>query len=391
MQAIINNLAPLLFIVFSEQFNINLETIGSLILINFATQMAVDVLSVKFVDKIGYKKIVIISHLFAFSGLLMLGILPRLTTHHFAAICASLMVSALGSGMIEVTISPIIESIPSDKKAADMSLLHSFYCWGQMTVVALSTVFIKFTGENSWYFLPIIWSFIPLINMFNFMTVPFMPPIPEEIKTPVKTLLKSRKFIIAMIIMLCAGASELAMSQWSSFFAEAGLHVSKFMGDLLGPCLFAILMGIGRLFYGVCGEKINLTKIMLSFSVLCIACYIIASVSDIPLLSLFACAMTGLSISLFWPGTFSLTAKLFPNGAGAMFGILAMLGDIGCGTGPWLISLVSTAAKNGNSALTDGEALKTGLIFGCVFPVIIIIGLIILSKSNKKDIDIHDV
>ena len=309
VQAIVNNLAPLLFVIFSERYNIDLTTIGSLILINFVTQMIIDILSVKIVDKIGFKKIVVSSHFFAFAGLIMLGVLPELTSHHFLAIAASLVVSAIGSGMIEVTISPIVESLPSDKKAADMSLLHSFYCWGQMLVVALSTLFIKLVGGESWNILPIIWSVIPLINMFNFMSVPFMPPIEEENIVPVKKLLKSKAFIAAMVIMFCAGASELAMSQWSSFFAEEGLQVSKFTGDLLGPCLFAVLMGAGRLFYGLCGDKINLVKIMSAFSVLCIICYLTASFSHNSTVSLLACALTGLSISLFWPGTFSLAAK----------------------------------------------------------------------------------
>ncbi len=384
VQAIVNNLAPLLFVIFSERYNIDLTTIGSLILINFVTQMIIDILSVKIVDKIGFKRIVVSSHFFAFAGLVMLGILPELTSHHFIAIAASLVVSAIGSGMIEVTISPIVESLPSDKKAADMSLLHSFYCWGQMLVVALSTLYIKLAGGENWNILPIIWSVIPLVNMFNFMSVPFMPPIEEEEIVPVKKLLKSKAFIVAMIIMFCAGASELAMSQWSSFFAEEGLHVSKFTGDLLGPCLFAVLMGAGRLFYGLYGDKIDLIKIMSAFSVLCIICYLTASFSHNSTVSLLACAVTGLSISLFWPGTFSLAAKKFPNGSGGLFGILALLGDIGCGTGPWLISYISSAFKSANPALSEGAALKNGLAFGCIFPIILIIGLIVLKKDTDK-------
>ena len=384
VQAIVNNLAPLLFVIFSERYNIDLTTIGSLILINFVTQMIIDILSVKIVDKIGFKRIVVSSHFFAFAGLVMLGVLPELTSHHFIAIAASLVVSAIGSGMIEVTISPIVESLPSDKKAADMSLLHSFYCWGQMLVVALSTLYIKLAGGENWNILPIIWSVIPLVNMFNFMSVPFMPPIEEEEIVPVKKLLKSKAFIVAMIIMFCAGASELAMSQWSSFFAEEGLHVSKFTGDLLGPCLFAVLMGAGRLFYGLYGDKIDLIKIMSEFSVLCIICYLTASFSHNSTVSLLACAVTGLSISLFWPGTFSLAAKKFPNGSGGLFGILALLGDIGCGTGPWLISYISSAFKSANPALSEGAALKNGLAFGCIFPIILIIGLIVLKKDTDK-------
>lgn len=387
VQAIINNLAPLLFVIFSKQFNIGLGTIGSLILINFITQMAVDAVSIKLIDKIGYKRIIILAHLLAFLGLLMLGILPNFVSRPFWAIALSIIISAIGSGIIEVTISPIVESLPSDRKEADMSLLHSFYCWGQMAVVAFSTLFIKLIGDEYWYVLPVIWSLIPIINMFNFLSVPFMPPLEEESITPFKTLLKSKEFLIAMVIMFCAGASELAMSQWSSFFAEEGLNVSKFTGDLLGPCLFAVFMGCGRLFYGIMGDKINLIKIMSLFSVLCIVCYLTASLSDIPILSLSACALTGLSISLFWPGTFSLTAKAFPNGSGGVFGTLALFGDLGCAGGPWLVSMLSMLAKENSASMTDGAALKFGLGFGCVFPIILIAGLFALKKYSEKGID----
>lgn len=387
VQAIINNLAPLLFVIFSKQFNIGLGTIGSLILINFLTQMTVDAISIKLIDKIGYKRIIIVAHLLAFLGLLMLGILPNFTSRPFWAIAASIVVSAIGSGIIEVTVSPIVESLPSERKEADMSLLHSFYCWGQMAVVALTTLFIKLTGDEYWFVLPVIWSLIPLVNMVNFLSVPFMPPIAEENLTPFRVLLKSKAFLIAMVLMFCAGASELAMSQWSSFFAEEGLNVSKFMGDLLGPCLFAVLMGCGRLFYGIMGEKINLIKIMSLFSVLCIVCYLTASLSDIPILSLAACALTGLSICLFWPGTFSLTAKAFPNGSGGVFGTLALLGDLGCASGPWLVSILSMLAKKNNASITDGGALKFGLGFGCIFPIILLVCLFALKKYSQKSID----
>lgn len=386
VQAIINNLSPLLFVIYREKLGITLEAIGSLILINFLTQTIVDILAVKIVDKIGYKKIVVASHLFAFIGLALLGILPQLTEKSFAAIVIPTIIAALGSGMIEVTISPIVESIPSDKKAADMSLLHSFYCWGQMTVVGITTVSILFIGNDMWYFIPVFWALVPLINMFNFMSVPFMPTMAEEEKTPLKKLLTSKIFIVAMVIMLCAGASEIAMSQWSSYFAEVGLGVSKVFGDLLGPCLFAVLMGTGRLFYGIKGDKINLSKALGACSVLCIICYLITSISNNSFISLISCAFTGLSVSLFWPGTFSLIALEYQKGGASMFGIMALLGDIGCATGPWLVSLVSTAAQN--NSYPESSSLKAGLGFGMIFPATILVCLFILNKLHKNKVDI---
>ncbi len=387
VQAIVNNLSPLLFVIFSKQFNISLKTIGSLILINFISQMIVDLISVKAVDKIGYKKIIIASHLCAFAGLMLLGILPTVLENKFAAICIATVISAVGSGMIEVTVSPIVESIPGERKTADMSLLHSFYCWGQTAVVALSTVFIRTAGGSCWYALPIIWALLPLINMFNLLNVPFMPTVPDNVRTPIKTLLKSKLFIAAMVIMLCAGASELAMSQWSSFFAESGLGVSKITGDLLGPCLFAVFMGTGRLLFGIFGERMNLIRSMLVCAVLCVCCYVTASAVDAPFVALSACAVTGFSVSLFWPGVFSLAARLYENGGAGMYGLLAILGDMGCATGPWLISLISAASQSSGLTLSDGEAVKFGLGFGAGFPIIIIAGLLFIGKTIKKPID----
>lgn len=387
VQAIINNLSPILFIVYRSEFQISLGAIGNLILVNFLSQTAVDILSVKIVDRVGYKRIILASHAFATAGLILLGILPQIMDKPSWGLVIATVLSAIGSGMIEVTISPIIDSIPSDKKEADMSLLHSFYCWGQMLVVALSTLFIHFAGDRYWFVLPFLWALVPLCNLINFSTVPFMPTLKEEEKIPLRKLLPDKPFIIAMVLMLCAGASELAMSQWSSYFAEAGLGVSKFMGDLLGPCLFAVFMGCGRLLFGIFGQKINLRKAMFFCAALCIICYSVTAFSPSPLLSLFGCALTGFSISLFWPGTFSMFSAMYPNGGAAMFGVLAILGDIGCSVGPWLVSTISTAAQNTNPAISDGGALKAGLAFGNLFPVLIILSLLLLPLCKKKAVD----
>ena len=386
VQAIINNLSPILFIIYREPLGISINAIGSLILINFLSQTLVDIISVKVVDRIGYRKIILASHICAAFGLFLLGILPRTGLPAFLALAIATVISALGSGMIEVTISPIVDAIPSDRKEADMSLLHSFYCWGQMAVVALSTLFIRVLGEKFWYILPMLWALVPLCNLFNFATLPFPKTLKEDEKTPVRKLLTSKNFIVAMALMLCAGASELAMSQWSSYFAEAGLGVSKFMGDLLGPCLFAVFMGLGRLLFGLYGHRINLKKAMLACSALCILCYTVTAVSPIPLLSLFGCALTGFSISLFWPGTFSLVSSLYPKGGAAMFSLLAILGDLGCSSGPSMVSYISTAAQTANTSLSDGASLKIGLGFGNIFPIIMIIGLCLL-KNKKRTVD----
>lgn len=382
VQGIINNIAPLLFVIFSNKFDISLDRLALLITINFATQLIVDTLSIKFADIIGYKKLAVASQGIAFIGLSSLGILPNILENAYIGIVISIVLSAIGSGITEVIISPIVESIPGEKKTSEMSLLHSFYCWGQVFVVLLTTIMIRLLGNDLWYIAPVIWSIIPLINSVNFISVPIQPNLTKEEKTPFFKLLFSKQFILCIIIMICSGASEIGMSQWSSYFAETGLKVSKVTGDLLGPCLFAILMGTGRMIFGFVGEKLNL-KVALSVSaVLCALCYMGTSFIDNAVVSLLICAFTGITVSIMWPATLSLAARLFPKGGGAMYSILALSGDTGCTLGPWFISFMSIQLTQGSSS---GGALKTGLGFGSLFPILMIVAILMLNV--KKSID----
>ena len=382
VQGIINNIAPLLFVIFSNKFDISLDRLALLITINFATQLIVDTLSIKFADIIGYKKLAVASQGIAFIGLSSLGILPNILENAYIGIVVSIVLSAIGSGITEVIISPIVESIPGEKKTSEMSLLHSFYCWGQVFVVLLTTIMIRLLGNDLWYIAPIIWSIIPLINSVNFIRVPIQPNLTKEEKIPFFKLLFSKQFILCIIIMICSGASEIGMSQWSSYFAETGLKVSKVTGDLLGPCLFAVLMGTGRMIFGFVGEKLNL-KVALSVSaVLCALCYMGTSFINNAVVSLLICAFTGITVSIMWPATLSLAARLFPKGGGAMYSILALSGDTGCTLGPWFISFMSIQLSQGSSS---GDALKTGLGFGSLFPILMIAAISMLKV--KKSID----
>lgn len=390
VQGIINNIAPLLFVIFSDKFDITLERLSLLITINFATQLAVDALSIKFADIIGFKKLAVISQGIAFIGLSCLGILPNILSNAYIGIVIAIMLSAIGSGITEVIISPIIEAIPGEKKTAEMSLLHSFYCWGQVFVVLLTTLMIKFLGNDLWYIAPIIWAIIPLINTINFISVPIEPNLTKEEKTPFFKMLFSKQFILLIIVMICSGASEIGMSQWSSYFAESGLKVTKMMGDLLGPCLFAILMGSGRMIFGFLGEKINIRTALCGSAILCIFCYSGTSIINNPIISLLLCALTGISVSVMWPATLSLAAKLFPKGGGSMYSVLALSGDTGCTLGPWFISFISLKLSQG---IETGETLKTGLGFGALFPALMILAVLLLSikkntidKQNNSDI-----
>ena len=390
-QAIVNNLAPLFFVIFHDNFHISFEKIGRLILINFTTQIITDILAIKYVDRIGYRSAAVLAHFFAFFGLVGLGILPLLLPDPYIGLAIAVIVYAIGGGLIEVIISPIVESLPGDAKASAMSLLHSFYCWGQLAVVLITTLIIKIFGNQIWNLLPILWSIIPAYNLFKFMRVPLMPIISEEERIPIKGLLSSHLFIIALVLMMSAGASEITMSQWSSLFAEKGLQVPKVVGDLLGPALFAFFQAVGRTIYGVWGHKIDLRKALMSSSILCILCYGVTVFVQLPIIALLGCALCGLSVSLMWPGTLSLSAEKFPNGGTAMFGVLAVFGDIGASFGPWMAGFVSDLAQKSNSLLALGQTvnldseqlgLKVGLFTAMIFPLLMLIGISFMKKDK---------
>lgn len=391
-QGIVNNLAPLFFVIFQNRFHISYGLISALILCNFVTQVVTDVLAVRYVDRMGFRRAAVAAHSLAFIGLMLMGILPNVLPVPYIGLVIATIVNGVGGGLIEVIISPIVESCPGDAKASAMSLLHSFYCWGQVGVVLITTLLLRVIGEDLWFVIPMLWSFLPFYNLFAFLKVPLMPTVSEDEKTPLKTLFASKIFLVAMLLMLCAGASELAMCQWSSLFAERALGVTKVVGDLLGPCFFAVLMGIGRTIYGVWGEKINLSRALMLCASLCILCYLGAGLFENPILSLLSCALCGLSVSLMWPGTFSLTAAAYPKGGTAMFGVLAVMGDIGCSAGPALMGAVSAAVSSSlptattllSSSLTaDQLGLKAGMLFCMLFPALILIGVALLNRFRR--------
>lgn len=395
-QAIINNLAPLLFIIFQTSYFISYEKLGQLVLINFGTQLITDVWATKYADHYGYRKCMVAAHAACTLGLVSLGILPHLLASPYLGLVFSVMLYGFGGGLLEVIVSPIIEALPNDNKEASMSLLHSFYCWGQMAVVFLSTFLLWLIGRDLWYLLPILWSFFPLYNLFQFLRVPLLPLVHEGNGMRLKELFSYPAFYLAMLLMVCAGASELTMSQWSSIFAERGLQVPKILGDLLGPGLFAFFMAIGRTIYGYLGDRLPLKACLFGSSILCIASYLVTVFSPNPFLSLFTCSLTGLSVSLMWPGTFSLTSGRFPKGGTMMFGILAICGDLGCSLGPWMAGAISDYVQKTGRTLalwsTSGMApeqigLRTGLLAAVIFPLLITISLLTFRKKSKRQVN----
>ena len=368
-QAICNTLPPLLFVTFNERFGVTLGQLGLLVSINFAIQMLVDLLSARYVDRIGHRRAVVLAQGLSTAGLLLLGVLPYVLENAFIAILIPIAIGAVGGGLLEVLVSPIVEGLPGEHKEKAMSLLHSFYCWGHVAVVLLSTAYFALAGVENWRYLPLIWAILPFANAFLYAKVPMQPPLAEHERMPLKTLFSKKVFWLFLLMMVCAGASEQAMSQWSSLFAERGLSVGKAMGDLLGPCAFAALMGLARLLYGLLGDKLNVRRAMALSAALCVGCYVLAANAPHPLLGLLGCALTGFSVGLMWPGTFSIVARAYPQGGTAMFAILALAGDVGCAAGPGLVGLVS-----------GGAGLSAGLMVACIFPVLMLVSALVSAR-----------
>ncbi len=385
VQAIVNNLAPVFFVIFQQDFNITLTQISWLIFINFGVQIITDILSVYTVDKFGCRNSIVLAHIVSALGLILLGALPKLLPTPYIGMIIAIVIYAYGSGLIEVMVSPVVDAIPSDSKSSAMSLLHSFYCWGQLVVVLLSTLALKVIGTNNWFILPIIWAIIPTINIFNFMRVPLAPMVEKEEKMPLSKLLSSKTFRIFLVMMLCSGATEMTISQWSSLFAEKGLGVTKVVGDLLGPCLFALFMGSGRVLYGFFGDRLNLRLSIIALSALGIICHLLTALSPSPALALVGCALTGFASSLLWPGCFSLAAAYFPKGGTTLFGLMAVFGDLGCTFGPYIAGIVADIIKTYTNLgevlgiAPEQAGLKMGILIAGIFPL----ALVICAKRIK--------
>jgi fucose permease len=376
-QAIVVCFVPLLFVIFNTKLDISLTNITFLITLNFAIQFTTDALSPKIVDKIGYDKCIVFAHFATALGLILLGFLPRVLNNTYLGLLISVVIYAIGGGLIEVMISPIVEACPSDNKKSAMSLLHSFYSWGSVAVILFSTLFLRFVGEDFWWLLSIIWATVPFLNAVYFIFVPIGKLTEEGKSASYKELFSSKSFWLFILLMIVAGASEQVIAQWSSAFAEGGLKVSKTIGDILGPCMFAVMMGISRVLYAKFSEKIDLLWFITGSAVLCVFSYLLTILSPIPILSLVGCAICGLSVGIMWPGMLSIASAKNPKGGTLMFGTLALAGDMGCLLGPTLVGTVSGMFN---------DSLKIGLSFAIIFPVIMIIGSLVCRtlNNNKK-------
>ena len=374
-QAISANFAPLLFLTFKNTYGITLEKIAMIPLVFYLTQLLIDLAATKYADKIGYRTCVAASQVLSAVGLVLMAILPEVLPVPFIGILISVVLYAMGSGLIEVLVSPIVEACPFENKAGVMSLLHSFFCWGAMGVILGSTLFFAIFGVENWKILAFIWALVPLYNTLNFINCPIERLVEDGKSMGIGKLLRTPIFWLMILLMVCSGASEATMTQWASAFTESAIGVSKTVGDLAGPCMFVMFMGIARMLYGKFSEKLDLTKVMLVCGVMCAGCYLLASLSALPILGLAGCALCGLAVGIMWPGSISISAQKCPRGGTAMFAFLALAGDLGAMVSPAMVGSISEMA---------GGNLKTGLLVATIFPVVLVFGLLILKQKVGK-------
>ena len=376
VQAIVNNFAPLLFLMFHKSYGIPLEKITLLVTFNFGLQLMIDLCAIGFVDRIGYRFSVILAHIMAAAGLIFLTILPEIFADSFVGLLISVIVYALGGGLLEVLLSPMVEACPTDNKETAMSLLHSFYCWGHVGVVLLSTLFFAAAGMRNWKILALVWAAVPVCNLLAFTRAPIAPLVEEgEQGLTMKELFSLKIFWVMMILMVCAGASEQGVSQWASAMAEQGLGINKTVGDLAGPMTFALFMGGARVFYGKKGESVPLQKFMLGSSIVCVISYLVIALVPVPVLGLAGCGLCGLSVGIMWPGTFSMASGAIRRGGTAMFALLALAGDVGCSAGPTLAGYFA--------GRFEGK-LRIGILIAVVFPALMTAFQVLLRKSAAE-------
>lgn len=391
-QGIVNNLLPVMLVIFKDDFGISYGLLANLLLLNFMVQLITDWISIKIINKLGYRASGVLAQCSAAFGLVVMGTLTRVFPV-YPALLISVVFTAFGGGMLEVLVSPIVENLTYGSSSSRMSMLHSFYCWGQLVTVALSTLALEFFSHSIWWVIPVFWAIVPVLNIALFSVVP-IPKIPKEdaAKSPL-SLFKSHTFIIMCLLMVCSGAAEISMAQWASVFAQKGLGVDKVTGDILGPCLFAVFMGVGRTLYGFFGSKLNLRKSLFISAFLCFLCYTLTGILNNPYIALSTCAFTGFTVSIMWPGVYSFSAKKMASASTAMYGILALFGDLGCAIGSWACGMISELSLNFESVLALSEklmispeqmGLKIGIVSTALFPLVMIILLLFTEFRHKK-------
>ncbi len=374
--SLVSNLTPLLFVILMDSFGLTFEQVGRLTLVNFMTQIAADLVFSKPVDKWGVRPFVAGGHFLCTIGLVLFALAPMYAPHNtYIWFMVSTVLFSCGGGLLELLLSPIVQAIPGDEKARAMSMLHSFYAWGFILVVVLTTTALGVFGSANWPLIMITWAILPLATGIAFLKVPLAPQVSEEQRTRTGVLLSSAFFVVVVLGIAAGGAAEVSMSQWISAFTERALGLSKQMGDLVGVCMFALFLGIGRASYGKWGGKTDVTTLMLWGAVGSVLCFLGAALIPNPILAMACCAANGLCVSLLWPGSIVTAAARFPLAGASMFAILAAGGDVGAAFGPWAVGAVADVVPSG---------LRGGLLVGTIYPAIMVVCMLVVRAMNRR-------
>jgi len=386
VQAAVINATPILFLTLMNRYSLTFEQMGRLVLVNFVTQVAVDLIASRYADQYGLRIFAVAAQVFAFLGLILFGLAPFLFADAYTGFIIATIVFSCGGGLLELLLSPIVNAIPTDEKAGAMSMLHAFYAWGQLTVVLVTSLMLAVLGADRWYWIMIFWSLLPLVNAFVFLKVPLAPMVAEEHRTKISVIFKNKYFIVCLAAIMAGGAAEISMAQWASSLLEAAMGIPKIIGDYAGVGMFALAIGIGRTWYGKKGSRIDIYKAMTWGAVLCLVCFLTVVFSPFPALSLAACALSGFGVSLLWPGTIVIATHKFPLAGTSMFAILASAGDIGASLGPWLVGLTADKTpaliKAAQIPVSGNPGLRAGFLLAAVFPAAMIFFTRYLTKKK---------
>lgn len=396
IQAMVINLTPLFFIPLQREYGLSFEQLGRLVLVNFLTQMVVDLICTAVVDRFGLvRPLTVVAQFLAAMGLWLFAAAPWFFPDDpYTGLLIGTIVFSTGCGLIEVLVSPIIQAVPSAHKETQMALLHAFYPIGKVVVVAVTAVVLWVAGSTAWVWIALAWSVVPLLNTIAFWRTELPPFVHEEHREKTRTMARNPVFWICLLGILLAGATEVTLAQWTSAYAQVALGISAPVANLVGFGLFSAFMILGRLWFGLRGQSLPLLPVLLLGSALSALCYVLAAVSPGSWLPLTACVAAGFFVSMLWPGLVSLAAGIFPKAGISLFALLAAFGDSGAGGGPWLVGYAAdffAAAPNLATAILPAwllmeapEALgmRSGLLLSAAFPVALFLLLAFVRKKH---------
>lgn len=395
--SVIGNLSPLLFLTFRSLYDISYSLLGLLILINFCTQLCVDLIFSFFSHKFNIALTVKLTPVIAFVGLGFYALSPILFSQNiYLGLVLSTIVFSAASGLAEVLISPVIAALPSENPEREMSKLHSVYAWGVVFVILVGTLFLLFCGGTNWQWLAAIFMLVPMLAACLFFTAK-LPVLetPERVSGAL-ALLKNKKLWLCFFGIFLGGASECTMGQWSSSYLEQALGLEKVWGDIFGVAMFAVALGLGRTLYGKFGK--NIEKVLFLGGLGAAVCYLVAAISNIPLLGLIACALTGFCVSMLWPGSLIVASERVPQGGVFVYAMMAAGGDLGASVAPQLVGIVTDAVSQNAAAAefavelgitSEQLGMKTGMLLGAVFPIIAVFVYLVLMKTKKKSLPLE--